>query len=197
MLEQQQEKMVNALRELYSRLERHERWPGSPLKRTPKGFVLTHDILERIGMLNLGPDEYDEPFEENPDVLLQRMMHKSEENAYPTPQTIQQEFSPQGSEIMDLFTPSSMSLPVDHVRPSPMMRTPEEQSFIVRSPMSMDPAAHYGWFQTGMNCPDSLNPCPYEIPPTYEGLGIKQERPNPCLPSYDEFAYSGTGEVWT
>ena len=194
MLEQQQEKLVLALRELYNRLERHERWPGAPLPKTAKGFPLTHDILERIGMLNLDPDGVQEQFEDNPDILLLRMAQKVGENAYPTPNTIQSEFSPHGSEVMDAFA-SSMSKPMDHVRPSPILRTPEEQAFLVSSPIGLSPAPPYTWFPGAYNCPEGLHNCDYAITPNYEDLTIKQERANPCLPMYsEEFIYTETGD---
>ena len=188
MLEQQQEKLVNALRELYNRMERNERWPGQPLERTNKGFPLTHDILERLGMLNLGPDENEEPFEENTDVLLGKMMNRPEENAYPTPNTMQSGFSPQESEIMDfLQSPpfgSELCMPMDQYPPTPSSRTPEEQVLCHGSSMAVNASAYYAYMQPPVSYPDGLNMCNYSVAQTYDGLGIKQERANPCLPIY-------------
>ena len=199
MLEQQQEKLVNAIRELYNRLERNESWPGSPLEKTPKGFPLTHDILERLGMLRLGPDEFDEPFEEDPDVLRRKMVVKPEENAYPTPQTIHSDFSPATSEVMDIFPSpfgNEMTIPMDpmdHFHPGPISRTPEEQY--------MGSANQFGWPQSGISYSETGNMYPAcNVPPGYNGLGITREASNPCLPTptyNDDLGYTGFNEVLT
>ncbi|KAF1946470.1 hypothetical protein EJ02DRAFT_367221 [Clathrospora elynae] len=52
MLEQQQTQLVAGLRELYSRLQRGESWPGQPLREGSGGHPLTHDILERLDLLH-------------------------------------------------------------------------------------------------------------------------------------------------
>jgi hypothetical protein len=52
MLEQQQTQLVAGLRELYSRLQKGETWPGQPLREASGGHPLTHDILERLDLLH-------------------------------------------------------------------------------------------------------------------------------------------------
>ena len=200
MLEQQQEKLVNAMRDMYDRLEKCEAWPGDPLQRTEKGFALTHDILERLGLLNLPSDEYDEPFEDNPHLILNRMMLKTEENPYPTPNTIKSEYSPRDSEILDLNPSSSfggnMGMPL---QPTPPLRTPEEHSLGMDSSMNLDLSTQYAWLQPQNNYVEGANIYPYDVAPTYDGSGFtQQERVNPCLPAWsDDLGYTGFGEVLT
>jgi len=75
MLEQQQSQLVAGLREMYTSLVKSGRWPGSSLKEHD-GFPLTHDILERLGVLHMtgenpvGPEN----FEDNLEVLQARLM---------------------------------------------------------------------------------------------------------------------------
>ncbi|KAK5072331.1 Fluconazole resistance protein 1 [Exophiala xenobiotica] len=52
MLENQQVQLVQGLRELYRRVNSGEGWVGASLRET-NGLPLTHDILERLGALNL------------------------------------------------------------------------------------------------------------------------------------------------
>jgi hypothetical protein len=81
MLEQQQAQLVAGLRELYSRLQHNQGWPGQPLREGPGGHPLTHDILERLELLH-SPSENgnnDEGFEED----CSRMQHKLLERGAP------------------------------------------------------------------------------------------------------------------
>jgi hypothetical protein len=74
MLEQQQAQLVAGLRELYSRLQTGQGWPGAPLQEAQGGHPLTHDILERLNLLHPASDNSEgyEVFEEN----CQRMQQK-------------------------------------------------------------------------------------------------------------------------
>ena len=127
MLEQQQEKLVNGIRELYARAISSGNWTGAPLQTTPKGYPLTHDILERLGFLRLSPQDEIEHFEENTDILRQRMMIKQEENPYPTPISTKSEFSPVESPRYDMFSGSS-SFPDVHAPHTPFQATTPLQS---------------------------------------------------------------------
>lgn len=205
MLEQQQEKLVNALRDMYDLAERNERWPGLPLKRSDKGFPLTHDILERLGRLKLNPDEHEEPFEEDTAILLRRAAFKQdentyarvkrEENAYPTPATVQSDFSPQERDLADLLPSSSFqpeALRIDQFQFTPPSRTPEEQAFSAGPSLGADALTNYAWPQPLASYPDRPEIWSYDPSQSYNGLGITRERANPCLPTYrDEFGYTG------
>lgn len=56
MLEQQQSQLVAGLRELYTRLQQGQGWPGAPLREAQGGHPLTHDILERLDLLHTSAD---------------------------------------------------------------------------------------------------------------------------------------------
>lgn len=44
--------MINGLQELYKRTVNGSGWPGKPLKLDPNGQPLTHDLLNRLGILD-------------------------------------------------------------------------------------------------------------------------------------------------
>lgn len=131
MLEQQQEKLVNATRELYTRAVDGGRWPGQPLQVTPKGYPLTHDILERLGLLKLGSQD-DGTFEEDTEILRQKMMIiKQEENPYSTPTTTQSELSPVDSPNYELTSRSFVDgMPRTPFQPTPPISPEEQESMI-------------------------------------------------------------------
>ncbi|KAL2441666.1 hypothetical protein ABEF95_015993 [Exophiala dermatitidis] len=74
MLESQQAQLVAGLQELYKRIQNGQGWPGSPLTETSHGMPLTHDILERLGVLKLDGHATNEVFEEDLTVLQQRLI---------------------------------------------------------------------------------------------------------------------------
>ena len=76
MLEQQQSQLVNGLQELYRRTQSGQGWTGSPLKESTGGHPLTHDILERLGALQIDPSGRRESFEENL-ALMQRQLFEA------------------------------------------------------------------------------------------------------------------------
>lgn len=59
MLEHEQAQLIAGLRELYRRLISGEQWPGDPLIQAENGNPLTHDILERLGLLYMQDQGYD------------------------------------------------------------------------------------------------------------------------------------------
>lgn len=84
MLEQQQAQLVSGLRELYRRLNAGEGWPGAPLAEQQGGHPLTHDILERLDLLQPkeGSSQY-EPFEEDFTRMEKRLRDEEEAQAGP------------------------------------------------------------------------------------------------------------------
>lgn len=56
MLEQQQSKLVAVLSLLYTRFQQGQSWLGEPLREAHGGQPLTHDILERLGLLHYYSD---------------------------------------------------------------------------------------------------------------------------------------------
>jgi hypothetical protein len=79
MLEQQQTQLVAGLRELYSRLQKGESWPGQPLRESSGGHPLTHDILERLDLLHPSGDNHNsnyEGFEEDCSRMQQKLLER-------------------------------------------------------------------------------------------------------------------------
>ena len=74
MLEQQQNQLISGLQELYALVISSASWKGAPLKESVNGHPLTHDILERLGVLKVDLNVGTEAFEEDLDVLRQRLM---------------------------------------------------------------------------------------------------------------------------
>ena len=196
MLEQQQDKLVNALQEMYDRNLNRKAWPGPPLQTTAKGIPLTHDILDRLGLLKLDDQGNSETFEEDTDVLRQKMIIKEEEPAYPTPNTTQSEFSP----VSPNFEPfvsrpfgNDKALPARGFQPTPPMHSPEEDtpmtfpesSMSLGTSMNMDPASlqppSQTWIQAASRYmqPMEYN---YDVALPYDSMGLMQHKANPCLP---------------
>lgn len=78
MLEQQQSQLVAGLRELYTRLQKGESWPGQPLRESSDGHPLTHDILERLDLLHSPSDNSNihEGFEDDCGRLQQKLLER-------------------------------------------------------------------------------------------------------------------------
>lgn len=77
MLEQQQTQLVAGLRQLYSRLQKGESWPGQPLREASGGHPLTHDILERLDLLHPSSDSSNyEGFEEDCNRMQQKLLER-------------------------------------------------------------------------------------------------------------------------
>ena len=214
MLEQQQEKLVNALQDLYHRAVKKKAWPGLPLQINAKGNPLTHDILERLGMLKLDDQGGRELFEEDADVLRQKMMIKEEEHAYPTPTTIQSEFSPV-SPRFDAFVSRPLAggkAPgATAFQLTPPMQSPEEDtpmtfpdpSLSMGGSMNLDgaslraPGQH--WLPHGTHYVPDVN-YSYDVALSYNGMGgVLQPKANPCLPmstwNDDEIGALGLGPI--
>lgn len=195
MLEQQQDKLVNALQELYERSVRGKPWLGPPLQTTAKGIPLTHDILDRLGLLKLDDQGNRETFEEDTDVLRQKMIIKEEEHAYPTPTTTQSEFSP----VSPNFEPfvsrpfaGEKAPPATRFQPTPPMHSPEEDtsmtfpesSLSMGTSMNLDPGPLQSPCQTWMQTASRYVPeidYNYDVA-LYNGMGVMQQKANPCLP---------------
>lgn len=74
MLERQQQQLVNGLQELYEIVITQRGWNGAPLQESMNGHPLTHDILERLGALKLDANVETEAFEDNLNVLRQKLV---------------------------------------------------------------------------------------------------------------------------
>ncbi|KAK7540688.1 uncharacterized protein J3D65DRAFT_548914 [Phyllosticta citribraziliensis] len=110
MLEQQQNQLVAGLRELYRRLQTGEGWPGLPLSDQQGGHPLTHDILERLDLLQPkdGNGQY-EPFEEDFARMEKRL--RDEEETLPAPPSKRRGSIGSESDHGHISTPSSNGTP--------------------------------------------------------------------------------------
>lgn len=196
MLEQQQDKLVNALQELYDRNLNKKGWPGRPLHKTSKGIPLTHDILDGLGLLKLDDQGKHEDFEEDPNVLRQKMIIKEEELAYPTPNTVQSGFSPVSP--LESFVPRTFAgektFATTRFQPTPPTRSPEddtsmtfpEPSLNIGSSMNFDPASLQSssqtWMQTASRYVPGMSYNNYDPALAYNGMDEIQGKGDPCLP---------------
>ena len=194
MLEQQQDKLVNALQELYDRNLKQKAWPGPPLNKTAKGIPLTHDILEALGLLKLDDQGNGETFEEDTEVLRRKMIIKEEEHAYPTPTTTQSEFSP----ISPRFEPflsrpfaGDKAPPATRFQPTPPMQSPEEDtsmtfpesSLNMGTGMNLEATSLQSPSQTWMQAARYVPEMDYNYDVAlYNGMAAMQQKANPCLP---------------
>ena len=214
MLEQQQDKLVNALQDLYDRNLNRKAWPGPPLHKTAKGIPLTHDILDRLGLLKLDDHGNYETFEEDTDILRQKMATKEEEPAYPTPTTTQSEFSP----VSPNFEPfvsrpfaGEKGLAATRFQPTPPMHSPEEDTAMtfpestlsLGTSMNLDPSSLQSPSQTWMPTASRYAPgmdYNYDVALSYGGgMGLMPQKANPCLPmsawNDDDISSLGLGPV--
>ena len=197
MLEQQQEQLVNGLRELYIRATKHQGWKGAPLQNSSNGHPLTHDILERLGALKLDNQINDHHFEEDLDVLQQNL--KAEESTL-TPCTTDSPNSPSQGSGQDEFSPRYFStneplLPSSHFPPTPPTHSPNERSrdsfpnstIGIDTSMSMDTTSFQiqsqPWMQSPANYDGDMDfLTAYDPTSSYDSLSLMQQKGNVCLP---------------
>ncbi|KAL9600980.1 MAG: hypothetical protein Q9219_002802 [cf. Caloplaca sp. 3 TL-2023] len=194
MLEQQQAQLVNALQELYKRITNNEGWEGDILDNSLNGHPLTHDILERLGALRIDGHPSPGRFEENTDVLQQKLLadgavhikrqlspdSDSDDEDVP-PRKIH---SPAKKSFTDSFLPRTNQLPL-----TPPVHTPS--TFITDSPTTYTPTDSILTDSTRMQIPQQIwsqSTITYEpsldfyAPQIYDQSGQLQHQSNPCLP---------------
>lgn len=196
MLEQQQQQLVNGLQELYDIVISHRGWTGSLLKDSTNGRPLTHDILERLGALKLESNVEGDRFEEDLDVLRQKIAldeansprNGSTDSDFQS-QTAFPECSSPKHGPNDLF-PMFTSFP-----PTPPIQNPTEQACMnyISSPnranpaMSVDPSALHSPRQSwapphSATYDESLDFLRFEMPSDFAGLHSMQEPTNHVVP---------------
>lgn len=74
MLEHQQTQLISGLQELYKRSANGQGWDGPMLNDAGGGKPLIHDILDRLGVLQLDPQANFGNFEEDPEAMQQRLV---------------------------------------------------------------------------------------------------------------------------
>lgn len=167
MLEQQQAQLVAGLRELYTRLQTGQGWPGQPLREASGGHPLTHDILERLDLLH-GTSENGgnyEGFEED----CSRMQHKLLERGAPLSR--RRESTSSDSEHGHASSPSSYSgtptmkqfpfrdpFARNNAPPTPPMNSPFPRQSQMTTPLKQEsPMLAATYMNTGALDPSALS----------------------------------------
>lgn len=78
MLESHHSLVVKALQKLYKNCVNNEGFPGEPLAESANGHPLTHEILDRLGLIRQA-EETDEPDEESEDLQYLKSLSTSTE----------------------------------------------------------------------------------------------------------------------
>jgi hypothetical protein len=167
MLEQQQTQLVAGLRELYSRLQRGESWPGQPLQEGSSGHPLTHDILERLDLLH-SPNENGsnyEGFEEDCHRMQQKLLEKGA--PYTRRRASVSSDSDHGHASSNSSyngTPTTRSFPLDspfvrnNAPPTPPMNSPFPRQTQMMSPIKQEsPMASATVMNSGAMDPSALS----------------------------------------
>ncbi|KAL5391526.1 hypothetical protein PMIN03_008461 [Paraphaeosphaeria minitans] len=163
MLEQQQSQLVAGLRELYTRLQQGQAWPGAPLREAQGGHPLTHDILERLDLLhssNDGGRNY-EGFEEDCNRMQQKLLERGApftRRRGSTSSDSEHDHTSSGSSFSG--TPTTKTMPFTdpfarhNAPPTPPMNSPFPRQSQIISPIKQEaPMAANGFMS-----PDGLDP---------------------------------------
>lgn len=167
MLEQQQTQLVAGLRELYSRLQSGQPWPGAPLREASGGHPLTHDILERLDLLHSSSDTGSnyEGFEEDCNRMQQKLLERG------APYTRRRGSTSSDSDHGHASSPSSYSgtpttktasfreaFPRHNAPPTPPMHSPFPRQSQIVSPIKQEvPAVSTTFLGTGGLDPSALS----------------------------------------
>ncbi|EMD96814.1 hypothetical protein COCC4DRAFT_82367 [Bipolaris maydis ATCC 48331] len=171
MLEQQQSQLVAGLRELYSRLQRGESWPGQPLQETAAGHPLTHDILERLDLLHAPSDSstHYEGFEEDCNRMQQRLIEGGAPYAQRrTSVSSESDHGHASSNSSYNGTPTTRSFAYEspfarnNAPPTPPMNSPFPRQSQVVSPVKQEPVmASPPFMGSGVMDPSALSRAPW------------------------------------
>lgn len=167
MLEQQQSQLVAGLRELYTRLQKGQSWPGAPLRNAQGGHPLTHDILERLDLLHPSNDSgsnYD-GFEEDCNRMQQKLL---EEGAPFTRRrasvSSESEHDHTSSNSSYGGTPTTKTVPLSdpfarhNAPPTPPMHSPFPRQSQIVAPIKQEAAIMpNGFMNTGALDPTALS----------------------------------------
>lgn len=198
MLEQQQQQLVNGLQELYDLVISNQGWKGTPLKESTNGHPLTHDILERLGALKLDSNDECVGFEEDLDLLRQKLIidsaapqrKSSTGSSYQNQPHFIESSSPK--HYFDEPFPTLHQFP-----PTPPVQSPNEQVQTslrynntqnrIHSGTSLDPSVLQSQRQTWMHqqptiYDENLDFLRFEQPSGLDSLNTMHEVTSPCLP---------------
>jgi len=76
MIEQQQITITNGLRQMYYKLLENGLWEGPPLEKVD-GHPLTHDILSKLGVIDVNDSEHSDRFEDDLTGLEQQLFERN------------------------------------------------------------------------------------------------------------------------
>ncbi|KAF2175621.1 hypothetical protein K469DRAFT_723904 [Zopfia rhizophila CBS 207.26] len=165
MLEQQQAQLVAGLRELYSRLQNGQGWPGQPLREAQGGHPLTHDILERLDLLHPTSDSSNyEGFEEDCSRMQQKLLERGATYTHRRGSvSSDSEHGHTSSSSSYSGTPTTKSLPFtdpfarNNAPPTPPMNSPfPRQSQITPTIKQEAPLVSQTFMHTGALDPSAL-----------------------------------------
>lgn len=196
-LEEQLQQTSDGLRKLYGIAQGEEKWEGPPLAVSANGYPLTHEILERLGVLK--PD-LKAIFEENPEVLRYKLLleqrEKSQEQRFQTQIPLPGYPAPD-NQLMGAYPTSSQLPPTP---PTPVQNSDGQAPFNPNSGfnqidpvISLDPSVLHPQGQSwGQAAPqplfgDATGLVPYGMPSDYNGLwypGATDNDPQ-AMPYYD------------
>ncbi len=199
MLEQQQNKLVLGLQELYALLVTGAGWKGSPLRESTNGHPLTHDILERLGVLRLDANVGSEAFEEDLDLLRQKLAEE-------TDSSISNRRALKGSDPRSQISFSGLPSPrsylsdsfhtLHHLPPTPPIHSPHEEMQSSLSPVDplnqtedhrgMDPSVLHSKrppvvHHQSTTYDDGLDFLNFDLPPNFDTTSSVQDSTSSCL----------------
>lgn len=160
MLEQQQAQLVAGLRELYSRLQSGQGWPGQPLPEAQGGHPLTHDILERLDLLHPTSDTGSnyEGFEEDCSRMQQRLLERGAGYIHRRGSVSSDSEHGHASSSSSYGTPTTKSMPFNDpfarngAPPTPPMNSPfPRQSQITSTVKSDTPFISTTFMRSGLD----------------------------------------------
>lgn len=137
MLEQQQIQLVTGLQKLYTLVISRASWKGPLLKESMNGHPLTHDILERLGVLKFDLDVGSDVFEEDLDLLRQKLATGTDSVMQSHRGSLSSEYHGQFS-AMEVASPRSYFgdsfNPLRQFPPTPPIQSPNEEIPSSQSP---------------------------------------------------------------
>ncbi|KAJ5630620.1 uncharacterized protein N7484_010720 [Penicillium longicatenatum] len=181
-LEQQQAWLVNGLQELYRRINEGEGWPGEHLKLKPNGQPLIHDILKRLGALDL---VIGQRFEENTKLIQRRLWRRDTQCHASADDSFTDMQSPVLHPYLSSDVSSQHSEPYSLSKRIPMPDTSQGIASSIQGDVSPvthqhEPKKWQGSSECAFNLFDELNMMPT---PDYSNL-VFDERIPPSIFSY-------------
>lgn len=194
MLEQQQNQLVSGLQELYALMSSGASWKGAPLKASVNGHPLTHDILERLGVLKLDMNVETDAFEEDLDVLRQKLTSETDTGTSPHRRSQSSDSQshlpfPGVASPRHYFGDSFHTL--RQFPPTPPIQSPNEEQPYTLSPIDcqsrldsragLDPSVLQSHPLPMTMYDESLDFLNFDLPPNFDASNPLQESLSPCL----------------